>query len=151
MRTALLSVKERATLIWALKLGALMTAALMPVVLLALFAIRVESRAIRGLVHANNQAAAAITAELVRRDLERSINLGIVFARLPALVAGMTRQDEAAVRAQLQPVVESNGDIDRAFDDRALRVPRHLRMLGTGFDGGNDLIGDGGVNVEAFM
>ncbi len=115
MRTALLSVKERATLIWALKLGALMTAALMPVVLLALFAIRVESRAIRGLVHANNQAAAAITAELVRRDLERSINLGIVFARLPALVAGMTRQDEAAVRAQLQPVVESNGDIDRAF------------------------------------
>ncbi|MBT9159741.1 MAG: hypothetical protein DDT26_01004 [Dehalococcoidia bacterium] len=43
------------------------------------------------------------------------------------------------------------GNIDRAFDDRALRVLGHLRMLGTGFDGGNDLVGDGVVNVEAFV
>jgi signal transduction histidine kinase len=99
------------TLTW----GLLVFAALLPIALLSLFAFHITSQSVRDLVQANNQSATRITAELVSRDLENSVNLATAFAALPGLVEAVERHDEEAVRAGLRAVVLSYRRVDRAL------------------------------------
>ena len=48
--------------------------------------LRLTSQSVRDLVQANNLSAATMTAELVSRDLEHSINLARAFAAMPGMV-----------------------------------------------------------------
>src|SRR4029434_389918 len=70
------------TLLW----GLLVFAALLPIGLLSWYAVRLTSQAVRDLVQANNLSVATMTAELVSRDLEHSINLARAFAATPGMV-----------------------------------------------------------------
>ena len=105
------------TLTW----GLLVFAALLPVGLLSLYAFRITSQSVRDLVEANNLAAATITAELVSREFEQSINLARAFAALPGMVGAVGLRDKEAaraeeeVRARLRTLVQSYPRVDRAF------------------------------------
>jgi signal transduction histidine kinase len=105
------------TLTW----GLLIFAALLPIGLLSVYAFRLTSQAVRALVEANNLSAATITAELVSRDLEHSLNLARAFAALPGMVESVELRErdaaraEAEVRAHLRTLVQSYPRVDRAF------------------------------------
>src|SRR5919197_2836568 len=81
--------------------GLLVFAALLPIVLLSLYSFHVTSQSVRDLVQANNQSATTITAELVSRDLENSVNLAQAFAALPGMIEAVEDHDGAAVRDRL--------------------------------------------------
>src|SRR4029434_9531136 len=76
------------TLLW----GLLVFAGLLPIGLLSLYALRLTAQSVRDLVQANNLSAATMTAELVSRDLEHSINLAQAFAALPGMVEAVDRK-----------------------------------------------------------
>jgi signal transduction histidine kinase len=101
--------------------GLLVFAALLPIGLLSWYAFRLTSQAMRDLVAANNLSATTMTAELVSRDLEHSINLARAFAALPGMLEAvdLREQDvaraEVEVRVRLQTMVQSYPRIDRAF------------------------------------
>jgi signal transduction histidine kinase len=113
------AIKQRGwtTLTW----GLLVLAALLPIGLLSLYAFRLTSQSVRDLVQANNLSAATITAELVSRDLEHSINLARAFAALPGMVEAVELHDRDAaradeeIRARLRTLVQSYPHVDRAF------------------------------------
>lgn len=88
-------------LIW----GLLVCAVLLPIALLGLYSFHITSQSVRDLVQANNQSATRITAELVSRDLENSVNLAKAFAALPGLIEAVEHHDEEAVRDRLRVVV----------------------------------------------
>jgi hypothetical protein len=122
------------TLIW----GLLVFAALLPIALLSLYTFSITSRSVLDLVQANNQSATRITAELVRRDLENSLNLSNAFAALPGVVETVARHDEAAVRDNLRVLVQAHRRVDRAFvtDPKGLLwsdYPRAPESLGKNF------------------
>jgi len=128
------------TLTW----GLLVFAALLPVGLLSLYAFRITSQSVRDLVEANNLSAATITAELVSREFEQSINIARAFAALPGMVgAAGLRDKEAAraeeeVRARLRTLVQSYPRVDRAFVTDSNGVlwsdyPRAPESLGRNF------------------
>ena len=114
------------TLLW----GLLAFAGLLPIGLLSLYALRLTAQSVRDLVQANNLSAATMTAELVSRDLEHSINLAQAFAALPGMVEAVElRKHDAAraeeeVRARLRTVVQSYPRIDRAGDESGRKAPR---------------------------
>jgi signal transduction histidine kinase/CheY-like chemotaxis protein len=95
--------------------GLLVFAALLPIVLLSLYSFHVTSQSVRDLVQANNQSATRITAELVSRDLENSVNLVKVFAALPGMIEAVEHHNAEAVRDRLQAVVQAYRRVDRAF------------------------------------
>jgi signal transduction histidine kinase len=105
------------TLTW----GLLVCAALLPIGLLGVYALRLTSQSARHLVAAHNLLAAMMTAELVSRELEHSINLARAFAALPGMVEAVELRDQDAaraeeeVRARLQTVVQAYPRVDRAF------------------------------------
>ncbi len=109
------SAMSRSALWNKLKWGLLVSIALLPIGLLALFSFRFAAGSVRQLVRANNQAAATITAELVSRDLENSLNLAQTFAALPGLIEQVELHDEEGVRRHLKVAVETNPRVDRAF------------------------------------
>jgi signal transduction histidine kinase len=124
--------------------GLLIFAGLLPIGLLSLYALRLTTHSVRDLVQANNLSAATMTAELVSRDLEHSINLAQAFAALPGMVEAVElRQHDAAraeeeVRARLQTVVQSYPRIDRVFVTDPYGVlwsdyPRAPESLGQNF------------------
>jgi signal transduction histidine kinase len=128
------------TLSW----GLLVFAGLLPIGLLSLYTLRLTAQSVRDLVQANNLSAATMTAELVSRDLEHSINLAQAFAALPGMVEAVAlRENDAAraeeeVRARLQTVVQSYPRIDRAFVTDSYGVlwsdyPRAPESLGQNF------------------
>ncbi|HLX62715.1 MAG TPA: PAS domain S-box protein [Planctomycetota bacterium] len=92
----------------------LMFAALLPILLLGLYSYRVASDSVRKLVRENNEAAAKITAVLLKRELDRSISFAETLATLPGTKDIVERRDEEAMRSRLKAVVESNAGIDRA-------------------------------------
>ncbi len=93
----------------------LVAAALLPIVLLSVYALQLVSSSVRRMVQANNESAARITAELVGHDLEASLQLAETFSALPGMIQSVERHDEEAVRTQLAAVVESYPRVDRAF------------------------------------
>jgi signal transduction histidine kinase len=128
------------TLMW----GLLIFVALLPIGLLSWYAFRLTSQSARELVGANNLAAATITAELVSRELEHSIDLGRAFAALPGMVEAVGLRDteparaEEEVRARLRTLVQSYPRVDRAFvtDPNGLLwsdYPRAPESLGQNF------------------
>jgi signal transduction histidine kinase len=128
------------TLLW----GLLVFAGLLPIGLLSLYALRLTAQSVRDIVQANNLSAATMTAELVSRDLEHSINLAQAFAALPGMVEAVElRKHDAAraeeeVRARLQTVVQSYPRIDRAVVTDPYGVlwsdyPRAPESLGQNF------------------
>src|SRR5919198_1963636 len=128
------------TLMW----GLLIFAALLPIGLLSWYAFRLTSQSARELVGANNLAAATITAELVSRELEHSIDLARAFAALPGMVEAVRLRDteaaraEEEVRARLRTLVQSYPRVDRAFvtDPNGLLwsdYPRAPESLGQNF------------------
>jgi signal transduction histidine kinase len=128
------------TLLW----GLLVFAGLLPIGLLSLYALRLTAQSVRDLVQANNLSAATMTAELVSRDLEHSINLAQAFAASPGMVEAVElRKHDAAraeeeVRARLQTVVQSYPRIDRVFVTDPYGVlwsdyPRAPESLGQNF------------------
>jgi signal transduction histidine kinase len=128
------------TLTW----GLLVFAALLPIGLLSLYAFRLTSQSVRELVESNNLSAATITAELVSRELEHSINLARAFAALPGMVEAVDLRDtdaawaEEEVRARLRTLVQSYPRVDRAFvtDPHGLLwsdYPRAPESLGENF------------------
>jgi signal transduction histidine kinase len=132
------------TLTW----GLLVFAALLPIGLLSLYAFRLTSHSVRELVEANNLSAATITAELMSRDLEHSINLARAFAALPDVIMAVESRDrdapraEEEIRARLQTLVQSYPRVDRAFvtDPYGLLwsdYPRAPESLGKNFSDRN--------------
>jgi signal transduction histidine kinase len=122
----------------ALGWAVLVSAALLPIVLLSLYSIQVASTSVRRMVQANNASAARITAELVRHDLDASLQLAQMFAALPGVIEAVERHDEETVRGQLRAVVQSYPHIDRAFvmDPQGLLwsdFPRAPESLGKNF------------------
>jgi len=93
----------------------LLVIALVPIGILAIYTYRIGSESIREHVIANNQATATITAELVGRILEQSVNLARSFAVLPSLMAVTQQRDEERARRQLEALVRSNPVVERAF------------------------------------
>jgi signal transduction histidine kinase len=128
------------TLTW----GLLVFAALLPIGLLSWYAWRLTSHAVQHLVAANNLSAATMTAELLSRDLEHSINLARAFAAFPGMVEAVELREkdparaEEEVRARLQAMVQSYPRVDRAFitDPHGLLwsdYPRASESLGQNF------------------
>ena len=128
------------TLMW----GLLIFAVLLPIGLLSWYAFRLASQSARELVGANNLSAATITAELVSRELEHSIDLARAFAALPGMVEAVGLRDteaaraEEEVRARLRTLVQSYPRVDRAFvtDPHGLLwsdYPRAPESLGQNF------------------
>ena len=120
--------------------GMIIVAALLPITLLSLYAVRITSQSVRNLVQSNNVSAAAITSEMMHRDLEQSISLARAFAALPGIKDAVERHDEEAVRARLRVVVESYPSLDRAFVADPSGVlwsdyPRAPESLGKNFSG----------------
>jgi signal transduction histidine kinase len=60
------------------------------------------SQAVRSLVAANNLSAATMTAELLSRDLEHSINLARTFAALPGMLEAVELREQNAARAKVR-------------------------------------------------
>jgi len=128
------------TLTW----GLLVFTALLPIGLLSWYAWRLTSHAVQHLVAANNLSAATMTAELLSRDLEHSINLARAFAAFPGMVEAVELREkdparaEEEVRARLQAMVQSYPRVDRAFvtDPHGLLwsdYPRASESLGQNF------------------
>ena len=107
----------RSTLTW----GLLVFAVLLPIGLLSWYALRITAQSVRDLVQANNLSAAAMTAELVSRDLGHSINLARAFAALPGIPEAVELREQDAARAEeeararLRTLVQSSPRVDRAF------------------------------------
>lgn len=93
----------------------LLVMALLPIGILAVYAYRIGSESIQEHVVANNQSAATITAELVGRMLDQSVNLAKSFSVLPSLISVTQQHDEEQVRRNLQALVQSNPVVERAF------------------------------------
>src|SRR5207249_358134 len=93
--------------------GLLVFAALLPIVLLSLYSFHVTSQSVQDLVQANNQSATRLTAELVSRDLENSVNLAQAFAALPGMLEAVEHHDAEAVRDRLGAVVQAYRRVDR--------------------------------------
>jgi len=99
------------TLKWCLMVGM----ALLPIVLLGIFAIYFASKSVRSFVADSNSTVAFISAELVGREIESSISLGKAVAGLPGLVDAVNTHDEDGVRSRLMPVVRAYPRVDRIF------------------------------------
>ncbi len=93
----------------------LLLLALLPVMALSGYAVRVAGRSMEAALVAAGRESARITAELMQRDLAARVRLAESFAALPAMRAAVRDGDEAAARALLAPLVESHPRIDRAF------------------------------------
>jgi PAS domain S-box-containing protein len=118
--------------------GALVFAALLPIVLLGLYAYRLSADSVRELVHANNHSAATITAELISHDLQQGVGIARTVTAMPGLIDAVRRRDEQAVRALLRAAVTSHPYIDRAYvtDTRGVLwsdFPRAPESLGRSF------------------
>ena len=99
------------TLKWSLMVGM----ALLPIVLLGIFAIYFASKSVRSFVADGNSTVAYISAELVGREIESSISLSKAVAGLPGLIDAVTAHDEDGVRSRLMPVVRAYPRVDRIF------------------------------------
>lgn len=93
----------------------LIPVALLPVLLLSLYAYCVTSDSVRGLVQANNQSAAQMAAELVRGELDNTIDLAKALTVMPRMIEAVGNRDEATVRQRLQAMVQTFPAVDRAF------------------------------------
>lgn len=89
--------------------------ALLPIVLLGLFAIYFASKSVHSVVANENSTVAFISAELAGREIESSISLGKAVAGLPGLIDAVTAHDEDGVRSRLMPVVRAYPRVDRIF------------------------------------
>lgn len=93
----------------------LVTAALLPIVVLSLISFRLTSQSVRDMVQSNNHSAAMIAAQLVSHDLESGVQLAEAWAALPGLIESVRLNDEASLRTLLRTAVEKYPRIDRAF------------------------------------
>lgn len=99
------------TLRWAVLVGI----ALLPVLLVGVAAIYFASKSVQALAEDSNATAAAISAELVSRELDQSIGLGKAVASLPGMSEAVATHDAEGVRSRLKAVVESYPNVDRIF------------------------------------
>src|SRR5687768_13148535 len=83
--------RPRRTPRWTLLLAA---AVLAPIAVLGAGSYHVAAKAIRDAVDRSNASAAEMAGELVRRDLERGVQIAQTAARLPALLDAVARRDE---------------------------------------------------------
>lgn len=104
----------RPSFIPSLKWWLLVAAALLPFAILGLYAYFVAAQSVRRLVDENNRSAAAISALLIDRELERSISFAQTLTALPGTIEMVEAHNEDAVRSRLKAVVESNTGLDRA-------------------------------------
>lgn len=120
---------------WTLLLAA---AAIGPVVLLGFRSYQVAAKAVRDAVDRSNASAATLAAQMVRRDLERGVQIAETTARLPALRDAVARHDESTVRATLAASVDPSLGMARAYvtDPAGLEwadSPRAPESLGRNF------------------
>ena len=99
------------TLRWAL----LVAAALLPVLLMGVAAIYFSSKSMRALAEDANATAAAISAELISRELDQSTGLGKTVVSLPGMIEAVAGHDAEGVSSRLKAVVESYPNVDRIF------------------------------------
>ncbi|MGA2031091.1 MAG: cache domain-containing protein [Thermoguttaceae bacterium] len=100
-----------AMLTWTL----LVLAGLLPIALLSLYAFRVTSRSIAELVRSNTRSAAQMAAELVRSDLDSSIDFAKGVASMPDMIDAVGRRDVQAVRERLRLAMQAFPRVDRAM------------------------------------
>jgi signal transduction histidine kinase len=91
----------------ALMTGLVVLAALLPVALLSLLSYRLAANRMLKLVSSGNATAADMTAELVRSDLARNIDMARALAAQPAMVAAVQGRDADAVRECLKATVDA--------------------------------------------
>lgn len=99
--------------LWARVLVVVLTT--LPLAALGFYSFRLASHSVRRQVDHNNRAAAVTTAELVRRELIRGVELAEGTARSPALIDAMVRHDEEGVRSLLKAFQQSFITLDRAY------------------------------------
>ncbi len=95
--------------------GLMAAGVLLPLALLSLYSIQLMSSCARQMVQANNHSAAVITADLVRYDLEASVQVARAFAALPEVKEAMQRQDAEDLRSWLKVAVEAHPRVDRTL------------------------------------
>ncbi|HEX9648112.1 MAG TPA: ATP-binding protein [Alphaproteobacteria bacterium] len=99
----------------AITYAVLFVIALAPIVALGVYAHRAASTAIDRLVRSNNLAAATLTRGLVEQEFTQWVGNLVGFARQPGLIDSVRRHDAPAVASRLEPLVESQPHIVRAF------------------------------------
>jgi signal transduction histidine kinase len=87
--------------------GTLILGALLPVVLLSVFAYRVAAARMHEMVSASNVSAAVMTGELIGSDLARNIDMARALAAQPGMVAAVQRHDADAVRVRLNATFDA--------------------------------------------
>jgi signal transduction histidine kinase len=91
----------------ALVTGLVVVAALLPVALLSLISYRLAAKRMLDLVSSSNATAADMTAELVRSDLARNIDMARALAAQPAMVGAVQGRNADGVRECLKATVDA--------------------------------------------
>jgi hypothetical protein len=121
-----------------LGLTLLIVAALLPIVLLSLYSLRLTSLSVHRMVQDNNKSTARFAARLVEHELRTSLRVGETLANLPSMIDAVARHDEERVRDELEAVVASSPLVGRAFVTDPAGVlwsdyPRVPETVGTSF------------------
>lgn len=95
--------------------GALIAGALVAVGVLACCSYNLAAGAIARLVAAGNVSVATMSAEIMRRDLERCVSLGKSVAELPCMAHDVEARDAESVRRHLRPMATGCALMQRLY------------------------------------
>lgn len=90
-------------------------AALLPIVLLSVYSLRIASQSMRDFVETSNQSATINISQLLTQEFTRTVGLADAIASVPGTIDAVKRRDDIALRARLKAVVLAYPEIDRVF------------------------------------
>ncbi len=98
-----------------LRWGLPFMAALLPIVLLGLYALRAAGASVEDFVETGNVSASMNVAEYVNQEFTRGIDLVRAVASVPSTLEAVRAHDEIALGARLKAIVLAYPQVDRAF------------------------------------
>lgn len=90
-------------------------AAMLPIVLLSVYSLRVSSQSVSDLVEAANQAAVTNVSQLISGDITKIVSLAHALASVPGSVQAAKTLDDQAMRIRLKAVVLAYPQVERVF------------------------------------
>lgn len=90
-------------------------AALLPIVLLSLFAYQVASQSVQDLVRAENLSATTNFSQMLTQEFTRTVSLAHAIASVPGTLDAIKQKDDLSMRTRLKAVVLAYPQLDRVF------------------------------------
>ncbi len=109
------SVQTTHPLVHALRWALPFFAALLPIVLLSIYALQIASSSVKVLVESTNLSAAANVSQLLTDDITQMVRLGHAVASVPGTTEAAKTQDALTMNIRLKALVLAYPHIQRAF------------------------------------